>query len=163
MNERLTYEQLIGGKLQSLPVPDMADAIWSRIEAQLDIDLPTDDGEDGSSPQPPSGPTIIEWGLSVVVITLVTVFFIFKNEPAKKINSKRLPGIEQTVSPKAQINSPPLQKTNAVNKITAPAVTGANNVLKNGSGDSATNYRSVTAIPFADDSARSNVPPPVTL
>jgi hypothetical protein len=135
MNERLKYEQLIGGKLQGLPVPDMADAIWSRIEAQLDIDLPTDDGGGGSPLTPPSGPTIIGWGLSVFIIAVVTAFFLFKNKPEKNINSKQLPGIEQTVSPKTQNNSPPLQKTNSVNKITTPAITGADNVLNNSSDD----------------------------
>ncbi|HEX8331327.1 MAG TPA: hypothetical protein VF622_01825 [Segetibacter sp.] len=82
MDQRLSYEQLIAGKLQSIPVPDMADAIWARVEAQLDIDLPTDDS--GSAPQsPPSGPGIIGWGLSVFVVVLL--FLLYKN------NSKTSP------------------------------------------------------------------------
>lgn len=46
MNQLTTYEQLIADKLQQLPVPDMADAIWARIEQRLDVEMPED----------PSGP-----------------------------------------------------------------------------------------------------------
>jgi len=42
MNHLTTYEQLVAEKLQQLPVPDMADAIWARIEQQLDVDMPED-------------------------------------------------------------------------------------------------------------------------
>jgi hypothetical protein len=42
MNHLTTYEQLIADKLQQLPVPDMADAIWARIEQQLDVEMPED-------------------------------------------------------------------------------------------------------------------------
>ena len=56
MNERKAYEQTIKGKLEAIPLPDMEDAIWARIETQLDIDMPTDDGG-GNAPSPnnPSG------------------------------------------------------------------------------------------------------------
>lgn len=47
MNQLTTYEQLIADKLQQLPVPDMADAIWARIEQRLDVEMPED----------PSGPS----------------------------------------------------------------------------------------------------------
>lgn len=36
MNKTTPYETLIAAKLNEIPVPDMADAIWSGIEAQLD-------------------------------------------------------------------------------------------------------------------------------
>lgn len=47
MNQLTTYEQLIADKLQQLPVPDMADAIWASIEQRLDVEMPED----------PSGPS----------------------------------------------------------------------------------------------------------
>ena len=40
MDQRLQYEELIAGKLQQLPVPDMQDQIWERIKFQLDLDMP---------------------------------------------------------------------------------------------------------------------------
>ena len=86
MDQRLRYEQLIAGKLESLPLPDMQDAIWARVKAQLDLDLPEDDGG-GDAPQSPSGPGIIGWGLSVVLVALITVFFISKNKTAGKEDS----------------------------------------------------------------------------
>jgi hypothetical protein len=161
MDERLKYEQLIGSKLQSLPVPDMQDAIWARVKTQLDLDMPTDDGNGGSSPQAPSGPTIIGWGLSVVIIGLVTIFFLFKNKPSTKTNSKQPVTIEQTVSPNAQSNSPPLQKNSTGNKTTNAVGTGANDSLKVISSDlPAIQHQPVTIIPPADDSVKTNVAPP---
>ena len=98
MDQRLSYEQLIAGKLHSIPIPDMADAIWARVEAQLDIDLPTGDG--GSAPQSPSsGPGIIGWGLSVFVVVLISLFLLYKN------NSKTSP-IHNSATPNQQINEP---------------------------------------------------------
>jgi hypothetical protein len=159
MDERLKYEQLIGGKLQSLPVPDMQDAIWALVKAQLDIDLPTDDGDGGSAPQSPSGPTIIGWGLSVVIIALVTIFFLQKNKPTTKANSEPPATIEQTVSPNAQSNSPPLQKSNSPNKTTTVVSSGANNSLNDIVNDSAIQHQPLTIVPFADDSVRTSMPP----
>lgn len=55
MNQLTTYEQLVAEKLQQLPVPDMADAIWARIEQQLDVEMPVDqpgDSHDGNSSLP---------------------------------------------------------------------------------------------------------------
>jgi len=55
MNHLTTYEQLVADKLQQLPVPDMADAIWARIEQQLDVEMPVDkpgDPRNGNSSLP---------------------------------------------------------------------------------------------------------------
>lgn len=49
MNHLTTYEQLVADKLQQLPVPDMADAIWVRIEQQLDVEMPVDKSGDPSN------------------------------------------------------------------------------------------------------------------
>jgi hypothetical protein len=108
MDQRLRYEQLISEKLEALPIPDMADAIWARIEAQLDIDLPTDDGG-GTTPDAPSGPGMIGWGLSVVIIALITAFLINKNKPALKDSTIKLPATqnEQTTPALAPGTGPP--------------------------------------------------------
>ena len=160
MDERLRYEQLIGGKLQSLPVPDMQDAIWARIKTQLDLDIPTDDGDGGSSPQSPSGPKIIGWGLSVVIIALITTFFLLKNKPARN-NSAPPSTIEQSISPNTQSNSPPIQRDNTINKTSAPVSEGADDILNNAGNDSLVQQDPVTTIPFAADSTSANLPPPL--
>ncbi len=84
MNEKPAYEQLITDKLNTLPVPDMADAIWARIEAQLDIDLPGGDGGGNSpAPQAPGGGSGLPGSVGVFfgIVVLVIFFFIYKNNP----------------------------------------------------------------------------------
>jgi len=160
MDERLKYEQLIGGKLQSLPVPDMQDAIWARVKAQLDMDMPTDDGDGGSTPHSPSGPTIIGWGLSVVIIALITLFFLFKNKPSIKTNSEQPASVQQPISPNDQNNSPPLQKSSTPNKTTNVVGNGANNSVTNISNDSSRiQHQPFTIAPSAGDSVKTNLSP----
>jgi hypothetical protein len=110
MDQRLQYEQLIAGKLEKLPIPTMEDAIWARVKAELDIDLPPDD-EEFEGPQSPSGPGIIGWGLSIVIIALITSLFINQNEPEAK-NLQNITGpTEQILSPAKQNNSPPVTES----------------------------------------------------
>jgi cytoskeletal protein RodZ len=128
MDQRLSYEQLIAGKLQSIPVPDMADAIWARVEAQLDIDMPTDDG--GSAPQsPPSGPGIIGWGLFVFVVVLISLFLLyknnFKNSPIQTPSTTNQP----LNTPIENTTDPPDQDANDIRRsITADPQTPVDNV-----------------------------------
>ena len=49
MRKKETYEVTLTSKLEALPLPNLEHMIWSRIEAELDIDMPTDDG--GEIPQ----------------------------------------------------------------------------------------------------------------
>ena len=108
MDERLPYEQLIAEKLNSHPVPDMQDQIWARIKAQLDMDMPTDEGDSGgNSPQQPSGPGIMGWGLSIVIIAIITAFFIFKNKQQTKDTTDPVTTNEQTIQPAEQAEGPP--------------------------------------------------------
>ncbi len=81
MIKKQTYEVTITSKLEALPIPDMADAIWTRIEAQLDIDLPTNDGGGNN---PPSGPTGFGWyggaGLIVIAAAIITFLSVKKDD-----------------------------------------------------------------------------------
>ena len=102
MRNKETYENTLTGKLETLPIPDMEDAIWSRIEAQLDIDLPTDDG--GGNTPAPGSPFGFCWlggaGLFCVTAILISLFAItqskdregsstttFQDPPSEKIDS----------------------------------------------------------------------------
>lgn len=84
MNQLQPYEQTIATKLVELPLPDMADAIWADIAAQLDGDLPPD----GEAPTPgnnPSGGTSWAKGITLAVgtvgIALVAYWLIRLNQP----------------------------------------------------------------------------------
>jgi hypothetical protein len=88
MNQRAQQEILIAEKLEQLSIPDMVDAIWSRIENQLDIDLPTDEGPGG--PDAPSQPGKGAWvkpGIFLFVTAFfITIYFII-NKKDKSSNS----------------------------------------------------------------------------
>jgi hypothetical protein len=81
MNQKLTYEQTITGKLEALPVPDMEAAIWKRIEFQLDIDMPS--GGDADATQPPRFPKpgpLMLGAVSIVFLTVLLVYYLFKDK-----------------------------------------------------------------------------------
>lgn len=81
MNEKTAYEQTIAARLQALPLPDMADAIWARIEAQLDIDMPPDNGtEGGNTPNFPTGGFFLG-GISLIVVAVLYLFFSQTKKP----------------------------------------------------------------------------------
>lgn len=160
MNERLPFEQLIGQKLQSLPVPDMQDAIWARVKAQLDIDLPSDDGDGGDAPPSPPGPGLIGWGLSVVIIALVTTLFLLQNKPQTKDTIDTNTTTEQFLPPAEQSTGPPQPSTNTKLKTTAPAPSGEAAVTPAVETDSVAQQDVGLVLPGAADSVHTNLPPP---
>lgn len=90
MDQKAIYEITVTEKLEQLTVPDMSDAIWARIETQLDIDMPTDDG-------PFDPPTKPSWGggfgLSVIFIAaLISIIYFVNVKPNANKN-------DSTVSP----------------------------------------------------------------
>lgn len=161
MDERLKYEQLISGKLQSLPIPDMQDAIWARVKAQLDIDLPTDDNDGGNAPQFPSGPRIIGWGLSIVIIALITTFFILKNKSKTKNTNNNSTTTEQVSSPAVQNNGPPLRDNSTIKRTSTPLSTGGDNSVQVITNDSAAQQDLGIVDPVRNDTVQTNFPPPL--
>ncbi|MGZ5247199.1 MAG: hypothetical protein ACXWV5_09155, partial [Flavitalea sp.] len=87
MNQLKAYEITIKGKLEAIPLPDMEDAIWARIEAQLDTDMPTDDGNNGPFDSP-SGPLTLGSSILVFLITLLTLYFSSGNSASMNLNSR---------------------------------------------------------------------------
>lgn len=78
MNQLKAYEITIKGKLEAIPLPDMEDVIWARIEAQLDTDMPTDDGNNGPFDSP-NGPWILGSSILAFLLTLITLYYTQKN------------------------------------------------------------------------------------
>ena len=129
MDQQPSYENLVAKKLESLTIPDMADAIWASIEAQLDLDMPTDDGgSNDPGPSSPRGSGIIGWGLSVVIVALVTAFLIFKNKPKTKPSTQNTPApIEQINQPSQQTNSPPRSNAPGIKTARPPSAAASEN------------------------------------
>ena len=88
MNEQPLYEQTIAARLEQLPVPDLADAIWLRIKDQLDLDLP--EGDPPPSPPAPPRPRSTGWkgfGLLAVVAAIVLVYLFNKQNKHSPVPS----------------------------------------------------------------------------
>lgn len=95
MNHKAPYEHLIAGKLELLPVPDMADSIWARIELQLDTDMPTDDGDLPLPEGPPVGGGA--WSQALLFVTIIAIMSLF-SIPKKNITAP-IPFVTETIAP----------------------------------------------------------------
>lgn len=125
MDHKKSYEQTITSKLDALPLPDMANAIWSRIETQLDINMPGDD-VDGNQPGSPSGGI---WqgtaGLFLFIAAFIMVFLQYKNnkkpelllqpeKPAPRAQPPTLNEIRNSVPFRKRETKPQLPATRSV-------------------------------------------------
>lgn len=113
MNQPLPYEITIAEKLEQLTVPDMVDAIWARIEKQLDAELPEDDGPGEPPASPKSGPGLGFFG--GLIFTGIILFVLFKNHststlPEPVSNIKTLPEIRQHGQPLLEKRDDPPEK-----------------------------------------------------
>ena len=107
MNKQMTYEITIKKKLENIPVPDLSEMIWARIENELDTD-PGDSSD--NNPTSPSSPTggIILGGTALLFIMALTFYFL-----TKKPND--IPQIDkvQTTLPVQNNNQPNSPVSNA--------------------------------------------------
>lgn len=110
MNQRTTYEKLIANKLQELPVPDMASAIWLRIEQQLDVEMPVNDP--GSSNGNAAFPGQLSMGILAVVLVaiLMGIHFLLRETRSYEHPERETP--VHTVPAATPKEDPlPIQKT----------------------------------------------------
>ncbi|MBW0177796.1 hypothetical protein [Sediminibacterium sp.] len=100
MNHLTTYEQLVAEKLQQLPVPDMADAIWARIEEQLDVDMPED--KPGNTHTGGSSLPGFQFPGNIIfyifLATLVSVIF-YLNRPKQLTETSKTPSANTIIIP----------------------------------------------------------------
>lgn len=142
MNNKTTYELKITDKLQELPLPDLQDAIWSRIERTLDIDMPTDDGGGDSGPDTPSpfgggGATGVgSFMFSLFFVAAVTAFIIFKSTdktPEQGPAPDNTPAFELRAPSNTNQQPPPgataLPPNNAPVRTTDPGTAAGDSVL----------------------------------
>ncbi len=133
MNENKTY-QLIAVKLEQLPVPDMADMIWARIESQLDIDLPPDNGNNDPGPAPTPKPVGRRIALGTATVALLIAIFQLFNNRKEEIPATSVQPIKNSTpltTDSAGAISIPLQRRTGSNNptpsgglLTVPSVTG---------------------------------------
>jgi hypothetical protein len=170
MNQKTPYELQIADKLQQLPLPDMQDAIWARIERTLDIDMPTDDGDGGGSDGGPDTPWWDGTGLggfvfSMVFVAALTSFIIFKtlnqstnNGPA----TDNTPANELTL-PQSEDQQPPPGTMALPTRNRVPVRTNDPRLV---AGDSVLGEPLVITPPLVQDTATNTTaivpPPPVT-
>lgn len=80
MDQKTSYENLLTEKLDSFPLPDMADTIWNRIDKMLEVEMPVQKDQTGHSGKV-SGKSALYWGgtgFIAFVIALITLFQINK-------------------------------------------------------------------------------------
>jgi len=134
MNEQPLYEQQIASKLEQLPVPDMADAIWMRIKDQLDADMPTG----GHTPPPPPRPRSAGRGKGIFGIIVASIVLIYLITPKKQSHipapdrvpadstsfftpsTIQQPGSQPAVKRKESIRSTPEQQHDTVSPVQPP-------------------------------------------
>ena len=161
MDQQPSSEQLLALTLQGRPVPDMADAIWARIEAQLDIDMPTDEGgSNDPGPSSPRGSGIIGWGLSVVIVALVSAFLLFKNKPKTNPSTQSTPvPTEQINQPFQQTNSPPATNARGIKPTSLPPAAKENTDVT----IDTLEQPQITLLPKQADSVKAAPPQPVAI
>jgi hypothetical protein len=93
MNSLLPYEEQIAGKLVQVPLPEMEDTIWSRIEGMLDADSELEENvseEKNINTKPHSsflsGRVIV--AAAIFIIVLIVVIITIK-KPKKEIQNTK--------------------------------------------------------------------------
>lgn len=117
MNLKTPYEQLIGEKLeQDFPVPDMADAIWARIELELDAAPAQDADVSPDATTMPAKAVMSKWLAIAIggILTVVLLFILLKKSFKKKERTKEPAPTQQTIN-KADEKRPPDSTQNPVN------------------------------------------------
>ncbi|TWW01610.1 hypothetical protein [Chitinophaga pinensis] len=90
MNQKETYEIIIAQKLEQLPVPAMEDAIWNRISAQLDIEMPETTPPDNT---PPDNSALLNIATLFVLLTALScyLFIEFFHQTPKAVTPPAIP------------------------------------------------------------------------
>lgn len=103
MDQKAVYEITVTEKLEQLTVPDLADTIWARIETQLDIDMPTDDGP-SEPPTKPSWGNGFGLGLVFIAALISIIYFVNVKPNAAKNDSTVSPETPTIISAPANEN-----------------------------------------------------------
>lgn len=114
MDQKAAYELTITEKLELLTVPDMVDAIWARIETQLDIDMPPDDGPMNPPATPPSGTGSWNGVIVTIFIAALVAIIYYTNKKTNTTNNNQAISPDKTTiisSPDNASEKPPPPRT----------------------------------------------------
>lgn len=95
MNKTTSYEKLIAAKLDEIPVPDMSDAIWSGIEAQLNEVVPS--SQEVRMPKFKGKGLFVSAG-ACITATVMIFYFASRHQPKKTSPEKPLPPVQNNVT-----------------------------------------------------------------
>lgn len=121
-----TYEQLIAERLEGISIPDMADAIWVRIETALDVELPVN--------EPPVTPdkhffnNSKVWLISAGILAIIiTIFFLLRNwdkapTPPRDLPKQTAPTIQPDTTLQQDYKPPPERHRPAPKKTITPVI-----------------------------------------
>ena len=146
-------------KLELLTVPDMVDAIWARIETQLDIDMPPDDGPVNPPANPPAGTG--SWSRVVITIfvaaLVATIYFTNRKTNTNNNNQLITPANTTTISspdntkdkppPAGSSVIPPKQQVTPDKNAPLPSAPGRDSLITSGDGGDIAIPDSVVANP----------------
>jgi hypothetical protein len=122
MNLLPTYELLIAEKLEGIVIPDMADAIWCRIEAALDVEMPVNDPPATPGKSFYKDPAV--WISAGVIAIIIALFLLFRSWNVAPPPERDLPQrIEPAIQPDSVINQdrkPPDRQKPVPGKNTRP-------------------------------------------
>lgn len=163
MRNKETYEITITSKLGALPLPNIEDDIWSRIEAQLDIDMPTNDG--GGNTPPPKSPINFGWlggaGLICITAILISIFSLTQSKDREPSSTTSSQEVSQEQQDSLSDERPPPSASPPKSPKTSPNVTLSNPNSAGPSIDSSTTTNIVPSL--LKDSPQIQSAPPVAI
>ncbi|MBC9932815.1 hypothetical protein [Chitinophaga qingshengii] len=136
MNTPTPYEKLMAAKLDQVPVPDMADSIWARIELQLDavVDNPDEHTPEAKKEHTPAKKSMIKhigkgwYGIAGVAVAATTMWWYTsrpttvpeKTPPVKNIPATQAPVDSGTIKPPLEKKEVPVLPKNDTAHLLVP-------------------------------------------
>jgi len=158
-----TYELTITSKLEALPLPNMEGTIWSRIEAQLDIDMPTNDG--GGNTPPPKSPINFGWlggaGLLCITAIIISLFSLTQSSEREPSSTTSSQEVSQEQQDSFSNERPPPSASPPRSPKASPNVTSNNPNSTVTSADSNTTTNVVPSL--LKDSSQIQPAPPIAI
>lgn len=117
MNVLTTYEQTIATRREEIEIPDMADAIWHRVAAGLDVEMPVVEKPLYKKPA-----VWIGAGILAIIIVLYFLSINKTNTPQQPLPQRNEPAIQPDTVLMQDVKPPPKPPPPAPTKNTKPVI-----------------------------------------